>query len=191
MLVPLALVQGRTDSATGRLNPWMTILLDNHSRENGNISGVNQSLRANYGNFNLCHQINVQGERRIEMGGGFAKVWLPNPMAGPDCKITQSLIPLGCWSNDSDWSFHSLHEEIGLHLIRSLYKKSKLIFSIRETLFNSRFLFLQRKRKAKRKQNKTQETIPALAQPGYEAVLNRQLHQDLKLHWVVFSSFKL
>ena len=44
-------------------------------------------------------------------------MWLPNPRAGLDCKITQSPIPLGCWSNDSDWRFHSLHGEVGLHLI--------------------------------------------------------------------------
>ena len=56
------------------------------------------------------------------MGGGFAKVWLSNPRVGPDCKITQSLIPLGCWSNDSDWSFHSLHEEVGLHLPEKIYQ---------------------------------------------------------------------
>ena len=53
---------------------------------------------------------------------GFAKVWLLNPRTGPDCKITQSLILLGCWANDSDWSFHSLHGEIGLHLICSPIK---------------------------------------------------------------------
>ena len=57
-----------------------------------------------------------RGAERWE--GGFAKVWLPNPMAGPDCKITQFSIPLGCWSNDLDWSFHNLHGEVGLHLIR-------------------------------------------------------------------------
>ena len=57
--------------------------------------------------------------------GGFAKVWLPNPRAGPDPKITQFSMSLGCWSDDLDWSFHSLHREIGLHLIRSLkYIKS-------------------------------------------------------------------
>ena len=32
--------------------------------------------------------------------GGFAKVWLPNPRVGPDCKIIQSPMPLGCLSND-------------------------------------------------------------------------------------------
>ena len=36
----------------------------------GNILGANQPLRANYENFNLDHQINIQG--RWE--GGFAKV---------------------------------------------------------------------------------------------------------------------
>ena len=50
--------------------------------------------------------------------GGFAKVWLPNPRAGSNYKITQSPIPLEYWSNDSDWSFHSLHGEVDLHLIR-------------------------------------------------------------------------
>jgi len=51
--------------------------------------------------------------------GRFAKMWLPNPRVGPDCKITQSPMALGCWSDDPDWSFHSLHEELGLHLICS------------------------------------------------------------------------
>ena len=36
----------------------------------GNIPGANQPLRANYGNFNLSHQINIHGERRKEVGGG-------------------------------------------------------------------------------------------------------------------------
>ena len=62
--------------------------------------------------------------------GGFAKVWLPNPRAGPDCKIIQSHIPLGYWSNDSDLSFHSLHEEIGLHLICSLVIKRNMLDQI-------------------------------------------------------------
>ena len=56
----------------------------------------------------------------VRWEGGFAKVWLPNPRADPDCKITQFSMPLGCWSDDLDWSFHSLHREIGLYLIRSL-----------------------------------------------------------------------
>ena len=30
-----------------------------------NISGANQPLRANYENFNLDHQINIQGARGI------------------------------------------------------------------------------------------------------------------------------
>ena len=51
--------------------------------------------------------------------GGFAKVCLPNRRGGPDCKIIQSPIPLGCWSNDLDSSFQILHEEVGLHLICS------------------------------------------------------------------------
>ena len=78
------------------------------------IAAVCTVVLANYRNFNLGHQNNIQGEERIEVGGGFAKVWLPNPKADPDCKINQSPIPLGCWFNDSDWSFHSLHEEVGL-----------------------------------------------------------------------------
>ena len=61
----------------------------------------------------------------VRWEGGFAKVWLPNLRAGPYCKITQFSMSLGCWSDDLDWSFHSLHREIGLHLIRSLkYIKS-------------------------------------------------------------------
>ena len=36
-----------------------------------------------------------------------------------DCKITQFLIPFGCWSNDSDWNFYCLHGDVGLHLIYS------------------------------------------------------------------------
>ena len=39
----------------------------------GNISGANQPLRANYGNFNLSHQINIQGEGRREVGRGICK----------------------------------------------------------------------------------------------------------------------
>ena len=38
------------------------------------VLGANQSLRANYENFNLDHQINIQGEGRREVGWGFAKV---------------------------------------------------------------------------------------------------------------------
>ena len=36
----------------------------------GNISVANQPLRANYENFNLDYQINIQGEGRREVGGG-------------------------------------------------------------------------------------------------------------------------
>ena len=69
-----------------------------------------------------------RGAERWE--GGFVKVWLPNnPRAGPDYKITQSPIPFGCWFNDSDWSFHSLHREIGLHMIRCHYLLLKLVWS--------------------------------------------------------------
>ena len=39
-----------------------------------NILGANQPLHANYGNSNLSHQINIQGEGHREVGGGFAKV---------------------------------------------------------------------------------------------------------------------
>jgi len=44
--------------------------------------------------------------------GGFAKVWLPNLRAGPDCKIIPSPMPFGCWSDGLDWSFHSLHTKV-------------------------------------------------------------------------------
>ena len=50
---------------------------------------------------------------------GFAKVWLLNPRTGSDCKIAQSPISIGCWSDGPDWSFHNLHGDVGLHLIRS------------------------------------------------------------------------
>ena len=40
----------------------------------GNILGANQSLYVNYANFNMGHQINIQGEGCREVGGGFAKV---------------------------------------------------------------------------------------------------------------------
>ena len=78
---------------------------------NGDILGANQPLRANYGNFNLGHRINIQGEGRRGVGGGICKsvitqskggvqivklpnlpypldvdpvieVWLPNPSVG-------------------------------------------------------------------------------------------------------------
>ena len=39
----------------------------------GNISGANQSLCANPTNFNLNHQINIQGKAQREWKGGFAK----------------------------------------------------------------------------------------------------------------------
>ena len=56
---------------------WQTnkFQLRSHSPyDEGNISGANQLLRANYGNFNLDYQINIQGEGRKELEGGFAKV---------------------------------------------------------------------------------------------------------------------
>jgi len=40
----------------------------------GNISVANQPLRANYENFNLDYQINIQGEGHREVEGGFANV---------------------------------------------------------------------------------------------------------------------
>jgi len=40
----------------------------------GNISGANQPLRANRANFNLGHQINIQGDEQGKWEGGFAKV---------------------------------------------------------------------------------------------------------------------
>ena len=41
------------------LDDFLCILVD--AIYVGNISGANQPLRANYGNFNLDHQINIQG----------------------------------------------------------------------------------------------------------------------------------
>ena len=58
------------------------------------------------------------------MGGEFAKVWLPNPRAGLDCKIIQSPIPLRCLIQ---WLrlkfFYSLHGWVGL---RSFYLQAIL-----------------------------------------------------------------
>ena len=64
-----------------------------------------------------------RGAERWE--GGFAKVWLLNPKTGPDCKIIESPMPLGYWYDDADWSFHSLHGEIGLRIIHSLVTLGK------------------------------------------------------------------
>ena len=50
------------------------IFVLNYKNKLGNISDANQHLRANYRNFNLSHQINIQGEGRREVGGGFTKV---------------------------------------------------------------------------------------------------------------------
>ena len=47
---------------------------------------------------------------------GSTSMWLGRAVK---CKITQSPIPLGCWSGGPDWSLHGLHEEVGLHLIYS------------------------------------------------------------------------
>ena len=33
--------------------------------------------------------------------------------------------PLGCWSTDSDWSFHSLHVDVVLHLICSRLQNAR------------------------------------------------------------------
>ena len=38
----------------------------------GNVSGANQPLRANYGNFNLSHWINIQGYEEL---GNFT-IWI-------------------------------------------------------------------------------------------------------------------
>jgi len=48
----------------------------------GNISGANQSLRANNKNFNLGHQINIQGEGRREVGGGICKTVMTQSKGG-------------------------------------------------------------------------------------------------------------
>ena len=86
---------------------------------NGNISCANQPLCANYRNFNLGHQINIQGEDAERWEGDLQKCDYPIQGRIQIVKITQSSVPLGCWSNDSDWSFHSLHRKVSLHLIRS------------------------------------------------------------------------
>ena len=61
-----------------------------------------------------------KGRGAGEWEGEFAKVWLPNPRVGLDCKITQFHVPFGYWSDGPDWSFHSLHEDDSLHMIHSL-----------------------------------------------------------------------
>ena len=48
---------------------------------------ANQSLRAN---FNLSHQINIQGEAQREWKGGFAKCDYPIQERAVNCKITQT-----------------------------------------------------------------------------------------------------
>ena len=62
----------------------------------GNISDANQYFRINYGNFNLGHQINIQGEgRKVVRGEDLQKcdcpiqrwvqiVKLPNPPCSLD-----------------------------------------------------------------------------------------------------------
>ena len=57
----------------------------------GNISGANQSLRANRVNFNLGHRINIQGEARGEWEGDLQKYDYPIQGRAVNCKITQSL----------------------------------------------------------------------------------------------------
>lgn len=71
--------------------------------------------------FNLSYRINIQGERRRGWEGGFAKVWLSNSREGLDSKITQSPMSFEYWFDDSNWCFFSLHEEINLRLMRSLF----------------------------------------------------------------------
>ena len=48
-------------------------LLHLKALKEGNVSGANQPLRANYGNFNLVHQINIQGEGAQRAGRGICK----------------------------------------------------------------------------------------------------------------------
>ena len=50
-----------------------SMVKENRRKLKGNISGANQPLRANYENFNLGHQINIQGEGRREVGGRICK----------------------------------------------------------------------------------------------------------------------
>ena len=64
--------------------------------EIGNISGANQPLRANYANFNLGHQINIQGERCRGERRDLQKCDYPIQEQAVNCKTTQSPIPLGC-----------------------------------------------------------------------------------------------
>ena len=45
----------------------------------GNVLGANQSLRANYENFNLGHQINIQGGAQGEWEGDLQKCDYPIP----------------------------------------------------------------------------------------------------------------
>jgi len=50
------------DGAIGKL--WCPMRGESslmHPENIGNVSGANQSIRANYGNFNLSHLINIQG----------------------------------------------------------------------------------------------------------------------------------
>ena len=47
--------------------------LSKNAKKKGNVSVANQHLHANYGNFNLGHQINIQGEGCRDVGGGICK----------------------------------------------------------------------------------------------------------------------
>jgi len=49
-------------------------VLESSHVNKGNILGANQPLRANRANFNLGHQINIQGDEQGKWEGEFAKV---------------------------------------------------------------------------------------------------------------------
>jgi len=87
---------------------------------------------ANYANFNLAHRINIQGEGRMGWEGDLQKCDYPIKRQTVNCKITQSSIPLGCWSGGLNWSLHGLYGEIGLHLIYSYFFRAYLILAIHE-----------------------------------------------------------
>jgi len=85
------------------------------------------------------HLISLHWRREVE--GGFVKVWLLNPRTGSDYKIIQSPIPLGCWSNDSDWSLHSLYGDVCLHLIRCLLLNVNFLIKNKLIWFSFPFQF--------------------------------------------------
>jgi len=64
-------MEGRLSSGDGLHVDERGILQDDDaiSVPIGNISGRKKSLRVNYKNFNLAHQINIQGKGRREVGG--------------------------------------------------------------------------------------------------------------------------